>query len=165
VRRRSLDRDLDEELRFHFDMKTRETGDRVAARRALGSALLVRERAHDAWGWRWLDDLRWDVRYALRQFQHNPRFTAAAVVMLAVGIGVNSAVFTVTHAVVFNGYPGIDRNNRLVYIDSRTASSCCLSYPDFDDWRAHTRSFEGMAVVVHGATSVVMSDARGSSET
>src|SRR5260370_21699901 len=51
------------------------------------------------------------------------RSTAAAVVMLAVGIGVNAAVFTVTNAVVFNGYPGIDRNNRLVYIDSRTARS------------------------------------------
>src|SRR5260370_33035055 len=92
------------------------------------------------------------------------RSTAAAVVMLAVGIGVNAAVFTVTNAVVFNGYPGIDRNNRLVYIDSRTASSCCLSYPDFDDWRAHTRSVEGIAGVVHRATSALIRDSLGSLE-
>ena len=52
LRRRSLDRDLDEELRFHLDLKERETGDRAAATRALGSALLVRDRARDAWGWR-----------------------------------------------------------------------------------------------------------------
>src|SRR5260370_35181498 len=84
--RRSLDRDLDEELRFHLDMKARETGDRTAARRALGNPLLLRERARDAWGWRWLDEVGWDVGYALRQFRGNPGFTAVAITMLARGI-------------------------------------------------------------------------------
>ena len=55
-RRRSLDRDLGEELQFHLDMKTRETGNPVAARRTLGSPLLLREHAREAWGWRWIDE-------------------------------------------------------------------------------------------------------------
>ena len=107
--RRSLDRDLDEELRFHLDMKQRDTGDRTAARRALGSTLLVRELAQEAWGWRWLDDALWDIRYALRQFRQNPSFTATAVLTLALGIGINAAVFTITNAVLFKGFPSIDR--------------------------------------------------------
>jgi len=72
LRRRSLDRDLDEELSFHLEMKARETSDAAAAKRALGSPLLLREYARDAWGWRWLDDMLWDIRYALRMFRRIP---------------------------------------------------------------------------------------------
>src|SRR4030088_3176082 len=99
-------------------MKTRDTGDRMVARRALGSTLLVREHAREAWGWRWLDDVLWDIRYALRQFRQNPGFTAAAVLTLALGIGINATVFTVTNAMLFKGYPRVDSDNRILYISS-----------------------------------------------
>jgi predicted permease len=161
LRRRSLDRDLEEELRFHLDMKERETGDRAAATRALGNALLVRERAQDAWGWRWVDDVLWDIRYALRQFRQNPGFTAVAVTTLAVGIGVNAAVFTVTNAVLFKGSRSIDRNDRILYIGS--GGPCCPSYPDFEDWRAQAKSFEGMAAVAD--LRITLSDKSGPAET
>ena len=126
-------------------MKARETGHRAAAPRALGSALLVREHARDAWGWRLVDDVLWDIRYALRQFRQNPGFTSVAVTMLAVGIGINAAVFTVTNAVLFKGSRSIDRNDRIVYIGA--GGPCCPSYPDFEDWRAQAKSFEGMTHV------------------
>ena len=71
LRRRSLDRDLDEELRFHLDMKTGH-GRRAAAQRALGNPFFCASAHADAWGWRWLDDGLWDIRYALRQFRQNP---------------------------------------------------------------------------------------------
>ena len=166
-RRRSLDRDLDEELRFHLDMKTRETGDRTAARRALGSPLLLRERARDAWGWRWLDEVLWDVGYALRQFRQNPGFTAVAITMLALGIGVNGTVFTLTNGVLFSGFPHVDPTNRIVYVvgDAKGAAGT-VSYPEFEDWRAQAISFNGMlAVVLSGGTRTRLVDSRGVPET
>ena len=147
VRGHALDREVDEELQFHLAMKTRETGDRATAVRAVGNTLQWRERARDAWGWRWLDDAVVDGRYAVRQCRQNPGFTAVAVLTLAVGIGVNATVFTVTNAVLFKGFPSVARNDRILYIDSRKAErGCCLSEPDFEDWQAQSRAFEGMAV-------------------
>jgi putative ABC transport system permease protein len=161
LRRPSLERDLNEELRFHLEMKTRETGDQLAARRALGSTLLAREHAQEAWGWRWLDDVVWDVRYALRQFQQNPGFTAVAVTMLAVGIGVNTAVFTLINGIVFRGTPHIDATNRILYL----GTSRGVSYPDVQDWREQARSFDGqMAVVFMGGNRTRVDDQRGPSE-
>jgi len=97
-----------------------------------------------------------DVGYACRGMRKNPGFTAAAVTMLALGIGINAAVFTVTKAALFAGFPLVDRNDRLVYISHR---GCCVSYPDFEDWRAQATSFEGMALV-HGVQRI-LSDESG----
>ncbi len=164
LRSRSVERDLDEELRFHLEMKTRQTGDRAVARRAVGSALRWRERARDAWGWRWFDDVVWDVRYALRQFRRNPAFTAVAVTMLALGIGINTAVFTLANTVLFKGFPFIDRNDRVLYIHTPNpmhpdAPEGYSSYADFQDWRALAKSFDGMAFV--SGSLITLSDGRG----
>ncbi len=163
LRRRSLDRDLDEELQFHLDMKERDTGDRAAAQRALGPQILLRERAQDAWGWRWLDDAWWDIRYALRMWRQNPGFTVAAVTMLAIGIGVNAAVFTVTDAVLFEGFPRV-RNDRLLYLRTQDAHhprwyGYGVSYPDFQDWRNQAKTLAGMAAC--GGRPITLSDAHG----
>ena len=77
--------------------------------------------------------------------------------MLALGIGVNAAVFTVTKAALFAGFPLVERNDRLLYITS--SRGCCVSYPDFEDWRAQAMSFEGMALV-HGVQRI-LSDQSG----
>ena len=98
-----------------------------------------------------------DVSYALRGLRRNPAFTIAALTMLALGIGVNAAVFTVTKAALFAGFPLVERNDRLLYITS--SRGCCVSYPDFEDWRAQARSFEGMALV-HGVQKI-LSDQSG----
>ena len=96
----------------------------------------------------WLDDARRDVQYAARTLLRSPGFTVVAVTKLALGIGVNAAVFTVTNATLFKGFPLVHRNDRLLYMT--TGRGCCVSYPDFEDWRAQARSFERMAIV-HGA--------------
>lgn len=91
-----------------------------------------------------------DIRLGFRALAKNPGFTAVAVTMLAVGIGVNATVFTVTNAVLFKGFPLVERNDRLLYITPK-GSNCCPSYPAFLDYRAQAKSFSGMAIV-HGVT-------------
>jgi hypothetical protein len=103
-------------------MKGREFCDRAAARRALGSPLLLRTRAYQAWGRRWLDDVWWDMHYAVRMFRHSPSFTAVALLTLALGIAVNTTVFTVTNAVLFNGFPHVDPDDRIRYIVTRSVA-------------------------------------------
>jgi putative ABC transport system permease protein len=97
-----------------------------------------------------------DVRLSLRTLIKNPGFTAVAVMMLALGIGINATVFTVTDAVLFKGFPLVARNDRLVYI---SGGGCCISYPDFEDYRDQVRSFQGMGIT-HGV-AVVFSDSTG----
>ena len=92
-----------------------------------------------------------DVRSGFRSLIQNPGFTAAAVAMLALGIGVNATVFTVTDAVLFKGFHLVSRNDRLAYIHY---GGCCVSYLDFEDYRAQAKSFQGMAIV-HGVARVI----------
>src|SRR5215472_10014533 len=87
-----------------------------------------------------------DVRLSLRVLAKHPGFTAAAVAMLALGIGIDAAVFTVTDAVLFKGFPLVERNDRLLYISN---GGCCISYPHFADIRAEAKSFQGMGIT-HG---------------
>ena len=96
-------------------------------------------------------NLTGDVRFGFRTLARSPGFTAMAVAMLAVGIGVNAAVFTVTNAVLFKGFPLVERNDRLLYISN---GGCCISYPDFEDIRDQAKSFEGMGIT-HGVGKVV----------
>lgn len=92
-----------------------------------------------------------DVRISLRNLLKNPGFTAAAVAMLALGIGVNATVFTVTNAVLFKGFPQVKDNDRLMYISN---GGCCISYPDFEDIRDQAHSFDGMGIT-HGISRVL----------
>ena len=100
-----------------------------------------------------------DVRLSLRTLARNPGFTAVAIATLALGIGVNATVFTVTNAVLFKGFPLVKGNDRLAYISN---GGCCLSYPDFEDYRAQAKSFEDLAIT-HGIGSV-FSDGKGFAE-
>jgi predicted permease len=97
-----------------------------------------------------------DAVYAARGLRGSPGFTLIAIAMLAVGIGVNATVFTVTNAVLFKGFPLVERNDRLVYISN---GGCCVSYRDFEDYRAASKSFQGMGIV-HGV-GVSFSDSNG----
>jgi len=104
-----------------------------------------------------------DIRFGLRTLAKSPSFTAMAVTTLAIGIGVNAAVFTVTNAVLFKGFPHVDPDNRILYISK---SGCCeISYPDFEDWRAQAKSFQGMAVVANGGLRLNLDDRSNASET
>src|SRR5262245_53221531 len=141
-------------------MQTREMGDAKAAKRVLGSPLLLREHARDAWGWRWVDDMLWDMRHALRMFRQNPGFTTVALLTLAFGIAANATVFTVVNAMLFRGFPHIDPDNRIRYIATRSEAGMQtgVSYPDFEDWRSETESFDDVAVVGNAGLRLLVAD-------
>jgi predicted permease len=103
--RRQRDEDLEEEVRSHLRMAARghieqgETAEqaRVSAVREFGNVALVKEVTRDTWGWGWLEQLMRDVQFGLRMMAKNRGFTAVAVITLALGIGVNTALFSLLH--------------------------------------------------------------------
>src|SRR5262245_30181530 len=113
--RRNRDADLDEEVRDHLrqaEAARVEEGmlppvARAEARKEFGNVTLIKEITRETWSRRWLDELIWDSRDALRQFKRHPGFTTIALTMLALGIGANGAVFTLANGVLFRGMPHI----------------------------------------------------------
>src|SRR5580704_14886021 len=102
-RRKHLENQLEKELRFHLDQHAADLvarGERPEramreARLALGGPQQVKEECRDARGTRWLEDLWRDFRYAVRTLARTPGFTAIAMATLALGIGINTVVFTI----------------------------------------------------------------------
>jgi putative ABC transport system permease protein len=165
LRRDQLEKQVDAELRFDYEQRIEDRmragmGEAEAHRTVrleFGDLELVKEECRDARGLQALDSFFQDVRYALWGMRRAPGFTAVAIAMLAVGIGVNTTVFTVTNSVLFGGFPLVQRNDRIVYITSGTG--CCVSWADYQDWKSQAKSFEDMALV-HGVP-VVLGDREG----
>ncbi|MGE5644294.1 MAG: permease prefix domain 1-containing protein [Acidobacteriota bacterium] len=153
--RRRLEADLEDEIRFHLEMKaqdnratgmTPEQADH-AARRRFGNATLAREASREFWGWVWLDHLAQDLHYALRALRANPGFTAVAVLTLALGIGANTAVFTLINAVILRTLP-VKNPHELVLLHIREARNGAnrdiFSYPLYKDLRDRNEVLSGL---------------------
>ena len=114
---------------------------RLAARRAFGGVEQAKELQRDARSFRWLTDARQDARYAARMLRRAPGFTIAAVLILALGIGADTAIFTVVHAVMVRPLPYSDPS-RLVGIIQRHKSFGVdiVTWPDYVEWRDTARS-------------------------
>lgn len=103
---RKRDEELDAEVQSHLNMAVRDRMERgesseqakQSARREMGNVALVKETTRDVWGWRWLENLSQDVRYATRSYLRTPLFAVTVVVTIALGLGVNTALFTIFDA-------------------------------------------------------------------
>jgi predicted permease len=164
-KRRQFDRDLEEELQFHLAM--REEKNRLAglagsdardsARRTFGNATSLKERCREMWMLTSIESVWRDLRYAARTLGRTPAFTAIVVLVMALGIGANTALFTVVHAVLLRPLP-FRQPDRLVSLYEREVISNSSRNPvsggDFADWQKQAKSFEQMSVVAEDGANL-----------
>ncbi len=146
--------ELTEEFQFHIDMTCAELmrrgmpeeEARKAAARKFGSALRIQEQGNDVRGSGWSGDVWNDARFALRILRKTPSKTALLVLTLALGIGANTAVFSVIHSILLQPLPFPDAARLVLLHQANRVQAGGVSYPHFKDWREQSRSFENMAV-------------------
>jgi putative ABC transport system permease protein len=164
-RRKQREKDLERELRSHVELEAEEEKEhglspeqsRYAARRTLGNATLLKEDVREAWGWTKVEQLAQDLKYAFRSMRKSPGFVLTAVLSLALGIGANTAIFTVVNAVLLRPLP-FPQPDRLVHIwEAQPAEGYdrnVVNPFNFLDWRERSQSFEGIAAVLGVSTNI-----------
>jgi putative ABC transport system permease protein len=155
-RRESILRDIEEELRIHVEMEAERNMERgmppdeaqAAARKSVGNPVRNTERGYDIRGGGWIETLWQDLRFGARMLMKNPGFTLVAVLTLALGIGANTAIFTVVNAVILRQLPFPNADSLVRLRESnpeRGWSSFSVSHPNFLDWRMRNQTFEALA--------------------
>jgi predicted permease len=148
---------LDDDIREHLARETQELIDRgmtpedaqAAARRKFGSVTMAKEDARAVWIPVWFDQWLQDIRYGLRSLRRAPGFAAIVIATLAVGMGLNTAVFCVVNAVLVRplSYPNADR---LVWLSTRGKNAKddtmeIVVEPELAAWRDHATTLDGLA--------------------
>jgi predicted permease len=149
---------LDDELQFHLDQQIQEnlaqgmppTEARYAALRAFGNPTLLGHQARSTWSWNWLEKFLNDLRYGVRTLTRSPGFALTAIMVMALGIGATTSLFTIVRGVLLKPLPFRDPDNLvMVYEHYRNAKPgnefSVVSPADFTDWRQQTHGFKDMA--------------------
>jgi predicted permease len=164
-RREALDRDLDDELAFHLVMREQQNRRRgipadearYAARRQFGIYMQTKERTREMWTFISLEEILRDIRIGCRLLRKSPGFTVIAVLTLALGIGANSAIFSVVNAILLRPlpYPNPERLVRIWESSLKEDDPRNVVSPgNFIAWRDRSQSFEVMAAMSGGDTNI-----------
>jgi putative ABC transport system permease protein len=155
-RSEAIHREIDEEMRFHIEMRAEESvragmppeEARREAERRFGRLTRTKEEGYEVRGGRWLETLWRDFRYGARSLRRSPGFTLVAVVTLALGIGANTAIFSLVNAVLLRQLP-FPASDELIVVKDENGKTDetfpSVSPADFFDWKSQSRSFEGFA--------------------
>ena len=157
LRRPRVEADIQRELDLHLELETRQNLEQGmspedaarAARATLGNVPLIREDARAVWGWRWLDALAQILAHMFRSLRRTPGFTLVAIGVLALGIGLNTAIFSIVYGVLVRPLPYPDPESIVVIHmrDPRTGRTTGgFSWLDLGDWTERSRSFEALAL-------------------
>ena len=162
--RKRLEMDLDKELRFHFESQVAdkvrsgisESEARRLTRLEFGGIDQIKEDCRERRGTLWLESIVQDVRYGLRQWRKSPAFTLIAILSLTLGIGANTAIFTLLNAILLRPLP-VQNPRELLLLGNGRAQGSTGSVPDgswklfsysfFHDFRLKQTSFSGIAAV------------------
>jgi len=155
-RREAFFSDMEEEMRLHKELREREqreagisaTEAGYAARERFGNELILREESREMWGWTWLENLAQDVRFGARMLCKNLGFTTVAIFTLALGIGANTAIFSVVHAVLLSSLPYREPNQLVKVWGQMTGEGIprnSLSDPEWFELLDTNHAFEQVA--------------------
>ena len=153
--RKRRERELEEEVRSHLEMAARERVERGeekkeaerAARREFGNVGLVKEVAREMWGWGSFERLIQDLRFGVRMIAKSPGFAAVAILTLALGIGANTALFSVVNGVLLNPLPYPEPEQLVTLHESKpNFDAGSISWLNFRDWRKDNSTFSMMGL-------------------
>src|SRR6266853_742680 len=153
--KRKREKELEDEVLSHLEMAARERMDSgvaegeaaSAARREFGNLELVKETTRDAWGRGFLDRLMQDLQFGVRMLAKSTGFTAVAILTLALGIGANTALFSVVNGVLFNPLPYPEPEQLVTLHESKpNFEAGSVSFPNFRDWRKENTTFSVMGI-------------------
>src|SRR5499426_853638 len=152
IHRRRAERELDDEIRAHLEMEIeRNIADgmspedaRSAARRLFGSVALSKEDSRAMWGFGSLEILSQDLRYGLRMLVKNPGFTTIAFLTLALGIGANTAIFTLLDKVLIRPLPVEQPHQLVTFVEDASGAPAIFSYPLYAELRDRNDVLSGV---------------------
>src|ERR1700722_18408039 len=139
--RKRFEQDLGEEMNLHLELRAAESS-AAAARHRFGNLTQTAEAGRGAWGWTFLETLVQDVRYGLRTLAANPGFMATAVLSLALGIGANTAIFSMLNAMMLRSLP-VEDPHRLVLLQLAGSKQDNFTNPIWEQVRDHQQAFSG----------------------
>jgi len=153
------DADLERELRSDLELEEEEQRERgvsgeearYAALRAFGNPTLIREQTRAVWSWSWIESLARDLRFSLRTLRRTPGFTVIAILVMALGIGANVALFTVVRGVLLKPLPFHDPDRLVMLYEAGslgddTTDTNVISGGMYAEWKKQNRSYSSLAL-------------------